>query len=93
MDSAQEYKLDIRSASNTNAPLFLKEAHQKYQRIDPTSTDNPTANLSNNTFNNAIFDNVSVKKYYAEIDGFRYPNYPNYRESSYLNQYSEGKLF
>ena len=61
-------------------------ARQKTQRPDPA---NPAKTLSNNRFNNAIFDNVSVEKYYVETDGTRYPEDPfmiNYREKNYLNQ-------
>ena len=64
-------------------------ARQKTQRPDPA---NPAKTLSNNRFNNAIFDNVSVEKYYVETDGIRYPKDPfmiNYREKNYLNQYKD----
>ena len=65
-------------------------AHQKTQRIDPAR------NLSNNRFNNAIFDNVTVEKYFAEIDGIKYPKDPkkiNYPENNYLNPYRDPNLF
>ena len=89
MDTAQEFQLDIGSASNINAPPYLMAARQKTQRPDPA---NPAKTLSNNRFNNAIFDNVSVEKYYVETDGIRYPKDPfmiNYREKNYLNQYKD----
>ena len=90
VDTAREFQLDISSASNINSPLYLIAAHQKTQRADPA---NPANNLSNNRFNNAIFDHVNVRKYYSEIDGIRYPKNPvmvNYEENNYLEQY---KLF
>ena len=86
MDTGQEFQLDIGSASNINAPPHLMAARQKTQRPDPV---NPANTLSNNRFNNAIFDNVSAEKYYVETDGTRYPKDPfmiNYREKKYLNQ-------
>ena len=93
VDTAREFQLDISSASNINSPLYLIAAHQKTQRTDPA---NPANNLSNNRFNNAIFDHVNVRKYYSEIDGIRYPKNPvmvNYEENNYLEQYKDLKLF
>ena len=93
VDTAREFQLDISSASNINSPLYLIAAHQKTQRPDPA---NPAKNLSNNRFNNAIFDHVNVRKYYSEIDGIRYPKNPvmvNYEENNYLEQYKDLKLF
>ena len=93
VDTAREFQLDISSASNINSPLYLIAAHQKTQRADPA---NPANNLSNNRFNNAIFDYVNVRKYYSEIDGIRYPKNPvmvNYEENNYLEQYKDLKLF
>ena len=60
VDTAREFQLDISSASNINSPLYLIAAHQKTQRPDHA---NPANNLSNNRFNNAIFDHVDVRKY------------------------------
>ena len=93
VDTAREFQLDISSASNINSPLYLIAAHQKTQRPDPA---NPANNLSNNRFNNAIFDHVNVRKYYSEIDGIRYPKNPvmvNFDENNYLEQYNDLKLF
>ena len=53
-------------------------------------------NLSDNRFNNAIFDHVDVRNYYSEIDGIRYPKNPvmvNFEENIYLEQYKDSKLF
>ena len=93
VDTAREFQLDISSASNINSPLYLIAAHQKTQRPDPA---NPANNLSNNRFNNAVFDHVDVRKYYSEIDGVRYPKNPvmvNFEENNYLEQYRDLKLF
>ena len=86
VDTAREIQVDMSSASNINSPLYLIAAHQKTQRPDPA---NPANNLSNNRFNNAIFDHVDVRKYYSEINGIRYPKNPvmvNYEENNYLEQ-------
>ena len=93
INTAREFQLDIPSASNINSPLYLIAAHQKTQRPDPA---NPANNLPNKRFNNAIFDEVEVKKYYSEIDGVRYPKNPimvNFAENNYLEQYRDLKLF
>ena len=93
VDTAREFQLDISSASNINSPLYLIAAHQKTQRADPV---NPASNLSNNRFNNAIFDHVDVRKYYSEIDGIRYPKNPvevNFEENNFVEQYKDSKLF
>ena len=93
VNAAKEFQIDKSSASNINSPLYLIAAHQKTQRPDPA---NPAVNLSNNRFNNAIFDDVEVRKYYAEIDGVRYPKNPvmvNFAENNYLEQYRDLKLF
>ena len=87
VDTAREFQIDISSASNINTPLYLIAAHEKTQRPDPA---NPANKLSNNRFNNAIFDHVEVRKNYSEIDGIRYPKNSimvNYEENNYLDQY------
>ena len=91
VDTAREFQEDISSASNINSPLYLIAAHQKTQRLDAAGNV-----LPNNRFNNAIFDHVSVRKYYSEIDGIRYPKNPvmvNFEENNYLEQYKDLKLF
>ena len=93
VDTAREFQIDISSASNINSPLYLIAAHQKTQRPDPA---NPAKTLSNNIFNNSIFDDVEVRKYYSEVDGARYPKNPvmiNFAENNYLEQYRDLKLF
>ena len=57
VDTAREFQIDKSSASNIKSPLYLIAAHQKTQRADPAK---PANNLSNNRFNNAIFDHVEV---------------------------------
>ena len=93
VDTAIEFQIDISSASNLITPLYLKAAHQKTQRPDPA---NPANNLSNNRFNNAIFDHVETGKYFLEIDGVRYPKNPvmvNFVDNNYLDQYKDLKKF
>ena len=93
VDTARKFQVDISSASNINSPLYLIAAHQKTQRPDPA---NPAINLPNNRFNNAIFDDVEVRKYYSEIDGVRFPKNPvmvNFAENNYLEQYRDLQLF
>ena len=74
VDTAQQNQLRIGSAININALLDLLAAGQKRQRVVPGS--NPFRILSNHRFNTATFDNFSVIKYYAEIDGTMYPKDP-----------------
>ena len=93
VDTGKEFQIDISSASNITSPLYSIAAHQKTQRPDPADE---TINLSKNRFNNAIFDNVKVRKYYAEIDGVRYPKNPvmvDFDKNTYLDQYRDLKLF
>ena len=81
-----EFQVDIASSQNTNSPKYLIAAHQKEARIG-------TANKENNT---AIFDHLDVKKYFAEIDGYRYPKesvLTNFIKNDYLDQYRDLKLF
>ena len=93
VDTAREFQIDISSASNINSPLYLIAAHQKTQRADPADA---TKTLSNNRFNNAIFDHLEVRKYYSERDGIRYPKNPImviFQENNYLEQYKDLKLY
>ena len=90
--ASKEFQIDLSSASNINSSLYSIAAHQKTQRPDPT---NPAINLSNNRFNNAIFDHVKVKKYYSEIDGVRFTKNTVmiiYDENNYLVQNRNLKL-
>ena len=61
-----------------------------------TQQIHPPAKWSINTINFAFFDDLSVKTYFPEIDGFTYPKgliMTNYPEKDYLNQYWDLKLF
>ena len=92
VDTANEFQINVISASNNNSPLYLIAAHQKIQRPDPADL---TINLPNNKFNNAFFDQVKIREYYAEIDGVRYPKNPimiKYDENIYLNQNKDLKF-
>ena len=91
INTAKEFQLDLSSASNINSPLYLIAAHQKTERLDAAGN-----RLSKNRFNNSIFDEVEVRKYYVEIDGVRYLKNPimvNFAENNYLEQYRDLKLF
>ena len=93
VDTAKEFRIDLSSASKTKSPLYLTAAHQKTQRPDFAD---PVDNLSNNRFNNAIFDLVEVRNYNSELDGTRFPKNPvmvNYEENNYLEQNKDLKLF
>ena len=56
-------QMDIGTSQHVNSPKNLIGAHQTPTRAD-------TANKNNNT---AIFDNLNLQKYYAEIESVRYP--------------------
>ena len=89
IDTAKEFQVDINSASNIISPLHSLAAYQLTQRPDPSD---PTVNLSNNRFNNAVIDLATVRKYYVEIDGVRYSKNAimfNYDENNYLDQYRD----
>ena len=88
VNTGNEYRLEIGSASNINIPLYLIVVHQKTQRDNPARPPNQ--------FNNAVFDNVDVKRFFVEIDGVRYPNDPfetNFSDNKFLDQYRDLELF
>ena len=58
-----ELQCDIGSVQLVNSPNYLIAAFQTHDRKG-------TPNIINNI---AVFDNVSVKTYFCEIDGYRYP--------------------
>ena len=79
------------SARNENSLLYLNAVHQENQE---TERENPMR--PSNQYNNAIFDNVDVRRYFVEIDGIRYPKDPIdvcYTENISLDQYRNPKLF
>ena len=70
---------DIGSSQKVNSPKYLIGAHQTRTRAD-------TANKNNKI---AIFDNLSLQKYYVEIDSVRYPRdsvLVNYEQNDYSEQ-------
>ena len=86
--TGNEYQLDIGSACNINIPLYVIVALQKTQRENIVRPPNQ--------YNNAVLDHVNVKRYFVEIDGFRYPKDPvetNFSDNKYLDQYRNLKLF
>ena len=81
-----EFQIDIASSQSTNSPKYLIAAHQTNDRVG-------TANKANNI---SIFDHVDVKKYFVEIDGYKYPKesvITNFTENDYLYQYRDIKSF
>ena len=81
-----EFQVDIASSQSTNSPKYLIAAHQTVDRVG-------TANKANNI---SIFDHVDVKKYFDEIDGYRYPKesvITNFTENDYLDLYRDLKSF
>ena len=81
-----EFQVDIASSQSTNSPKYIIAAHQTEDRVG-------TASKANNI---SIFDHVDVKKYFAEIDGYRYPKesvITNFTENDYLDQYRDLKSF
>ena len=81
-----EFQVDIGSAQNITAPKYLIVAHQTADRIA----------TSDRAINNAIFDNLNVRKYFAEIDGVRYPRDEvilDYEKNQYLDQYRDLNCF
>ena len=82
----QVYQVDIGSAQSVNSPKYLICAHQTAARL----------NGSNKRNNISVFDNLNVEKYFAEIDGQRYPRdsvLTNYGLNDYIDQYRDLKLF
>ena len=81
-----ELQVDIGSAQHVNSPNYLIGAFQTEARLG-------TPNKANNI---AIFDNVIVRKYFCEIDSYRYPKdavLTNFPDNDYLDQYRDSKLF
>ena len=77
---------DIGSSQNLQSPKYLIGADQTRTRAD-------TANKNNNI---AIFDLLSLKNYYIEIDVIRYPRdsvLVNYEQNDYIEQYKDIKRF
>ena len=84
-NDGRELQVDIGSAQHSNSPKYLISAFQTGARTTPNKDSNP-----------AIFDHNNVTKYFVEIDGARYPKdgiLNNFEENSYLDQYTDFKLF
>ena len=58
VNTGLEFQVDIGSAQNVNSPKYLIVAHQTANR----------SSTSNKSINNAIFDNLDIRKYFCEID-------------------------
>ena len=79
------FKVDIGSTQHIISPKYLIGAFQTEARIG-------TPNKKNNL---AIFNYVNVRKYFCEIDGYRYPKdavLTNFPENDDLDQYRDLKL-
>ena len=82
----QIFQVDIGSAQSVSSPRYLICAHQT---ADRSAQPNKRNNISG-------FDNISVRKYFIEIDGQRYPRdslLTNYTKIDYIDQYRDLKLF
>ena len=79
------YQVDIRSAANINSPKYSIVAHQTAARA-----------AGGGAQNNAIFDNLDVRKYFVETDGVRYPKDAvdiAYTVNNYSDQYGDIEFF
>ena len=76
----------MRSGQSVNSLKYLIAAHQTAARV----------NAPNINTNISIFHNLNVRKYSAEINGYRYPRdsaLTNYILNIYLDLYEHIKLF
>ena len=81
-----ELQVDIGSARHIDSPKYLIGSFETADRI---VTPGKKKNI-------VIFDNVNVKRYFCEIDGFGYPKdavLANFPENDYLDQYRDLKFF
>ena len=81
-----ELQVDVGSAQHINSPKYLIGALQTEARLD---TPNKNSNIE-------FFDNVNVKKYFCEVDGYRFPKdavLTIFVENDCLDQYRDLKLF
>ena len=81
-----ELQVDLGSAQHVNSPKHLISAFQTADRI--------AASIKNK--NRAIFDIVNVRKYFCEIDGYRYPKdavRKIFPENDHLDLYRDHNLF
>ena len=85
VNTGLEYQLDIGSAQNINSPNYLIIAHQS-----------AAGAAGGKLVNNAIFDNLDVRKYFVEIDGIKDLKDAvdaDYAANNYVDQYRDIKLF
>ena len=85
VNTGLEYQVDIGSAKNINSPKYLIVAHQTNARA-----------AGGKLVNNAIFDNLDVRKYFVEIDGIKYPKDAvdvDYDANKYVYKYRDIGLF
>ena len=78
-------QLDIGTSQHVNSPKYSIGAHQTRIRADN----------ANKNINIAIFDNLSLQKYYVEINSVRYPRDSvliNYEQNDHIEQYKDLKL-
>ena len=82
----QIYQVDIGSAQSVNSPKYLICAQQTETRSNPP--------IKGKNF--SIFDRLSLRKYFVEIDSIRYPRdsvITDFNLNDYLDQYKDLKLF
>ena len=72
-----ENQVDIGTAQNIISPKILRVTHQTEARIRAPNKANKIAN----------FDNLNVRKYHVDTDGFRYPG-----EAASIDQGSNDNL-
>ena len=80
------YQVIIGSAQSVFITKYLIAAHQTAGRLD----------APNKNINISRFDNLNVRKYFCEINGYRYPRYSiltNYDLNDFLDQYKDVKFF
>ena len=77
---------DVGSAQQVSSPKYLNCAHQ--------TKDNTSA--TDKKINNAIIDDLDLRKYHVEINSLRYPRdslLRNYEQNDYIEQYKSLKIF
>ena len=82
----QEFQVDIGSAQNVKSPKHLRAPHRSLARI---GVPKQAKNIAN-------FDKSVVRKYFVEIEGFRYPTdliITDSSENDFIDQYRDLKVF
>ena len=81
-----QLQVDIGSPQHINSSKNLIGFFQTEARI---GTPNKNKNI-------AIFDNINVRKYFCEVDGYRFPKdavLTFFPENDYLHRYRDLKIF